>query len=146
MFRKTTIALAVALMLGGSFIATDAFAKGGGGHGGGGHGGGGHGGGGHGGGFHGVTVVAVTEVVDMVVDMEATTVRVTALVPAFRYRCPLLVAGKLVAKAVKADTGRALVKAASIESKGINYEQGLEVTHEVEEHCLLERLLGARRL
>jgi len=41
-------------------------------------------------------VTVVTEVVDMVVDMEATTVRVTALVPAFRYRCPLLVAGKLV--------------------------------------------------
>ena len=46
--------------------------------------------------FMEVTVVAVTEVVDMVVDMEATTVRVTALVPAFRYRCRLLVAGKLV--------------------------------------------------
>ena len=55
MLRKTTVALAIALMLGGAFIATDALAaeKGGGGsHGGGGHGGGSHGGGhvGHGGG------------------------------------------------------------------------------------------------
>ena len=49
MLRKTTVALAVALMLGGTFITTAAFAA----HGGGGHGGGGHGGGGHGAGHGG---------------------------------------------------------------------------------------------
>ena len=47
MLRKSTVALAVALLLGGIFAATDAFAARGGGHGGGGHAG--HGGGGHGG-------------------------------------------------------------------------------------------------
>ncbi len=45
MLRKSTVALAVAQLLGGTFVATDAFAARGGGHGGGGHAG--HGGGGH---------------------------------------------------------------------------------------------------
>ncbi len=55
MLPKTTVALAIALMLGAAFMPTVAFAAdkgGGGGHGGGGHGGGGHGGGSHGGGGH----------------------------------------------------------------------------------------------
>lgn len=59
MLRKSTVALAVALLLGGTFVVTDAFAARGGGHGGGGHAGhgggghGGHGGRGHGGGGYG---------------------------------------------------------------------------------------------
>ena len=55
MLRKTTVALGIALMLGGAFFTNNAFAAEehpGGGHPGGGHPGGGHPGGGHPGGGH----------------------------------------------------------------------------------------------
>ena len=45
-----------------------------------------------------VAVEADMAAADTVVDTAATTARLTGLAPAFRYRCPLLVAGKPVAQ------------------------------------------------
>ena len=102
MLRKTTVALAVVLMLGGGFITTDAFAAGehaGGGHPAGVHPGGGHPGGGHpGGGHRGYVGGGATEVADMVARTVATSVRLTGLAAAFRCRCQLLVAGNPAAR------------------------------------------------
>ena len=94
MLRKTAVALAFALMLGGAFITTDAFAaeeaRPGGGHPGGGHPGAGHT---PAPGTLGTSGGAATAVADMAVHTVVTSVRLTGLAAAFQCRCQLLVAG-----------------------------------------------------